>query len=110
MPRRVARVPRCDRITNILNSSAYGARDIYRGTPDIHAPNIKGRRRLRDRALVSGRPDETALPAQAPGPARIRAWFAGVVSTASKLSSIPTPAGSLKATWVWFRTGTLLIV
>ena len=55
-------------------------------------------------------PMKQALSAQVPGPARIQAWFEGVVSTASKLSSMPTPAGSLKATWVWFRTGTLLTV
>ena len=55
-------------------------------------------------------PMKQALSAQVPGPARIHAWFEGVVSAASKLSSMPTPAGSLKANWVWFRTGTLLIV
>jgi len=55
-------------------------------------------------------PMKQVLSAQVSGPSRIPGWFAEVVSAASKLSSMPTPAGSLASSWVWFRTGTLLTV
>jgi hypothetical protein len=53
-------------------------------------------------------PMKRVLSAQVPGPSRIPGWFEEVASAASKLSSMPTPAGSLQSSWVWFRTGTLL--
>ena len=114
MPPRVVWVPRLR-----ARPGAVGRRTRARGictSPGLSANNrppdmLPTSRGATDSAIEPSDwadPMKQVLSAQVPGPSRIPGWLEEVVSAASKLSSMPTPAGSVASSWVWFTTGTLL--